>query len=48
LAASEAAATIEKHAQDLERFGKQIATLETNLGAEEQELDRIRDTLKGD
>lgn len=44
---SEAAAAIEKFVQDIDRYGKQISTFEENLGLEEEELDRIRNTLKG-
>ena len=46
LQASEAGAMIERRLEDVERFGSQTANLTRELEVEEQELEKIRDSLK--
>ena len=47
LSASEAGGLVQKHADDIERNTREIANLEGELSAEENELTAIRDGLKG-
>ena len=47
LSASEAASLIEKHSDDIERKGGEVAELEQSMQREEQELIKIRESLKG-
>ncbi|KAF8476960.1 RecF/RecN/SMC N terminal domain-containing protein [Kalaharituber pfeilii] len=47
LGASEAGGLIEKYTSDLQRVSQEVAELEAKLKVEEQELERVRDDLKG-
>ena len=47
LSASECDGLVEKYSDDIERNTREIATLEKDLRAEEKELTKIRDSLKG-
>lgn len=47
LAASEARSLVEKHTEDIEQKGKEVAELEKDMQHEEQQLAAIRDDLKG-
>jgi structural maintenance of chromosome 4 len=47
LSASEAASLIEKHSDDIERKGADVAELEQSMQREEAELVKIRESLKG-
>ena len=47
LSASEAQSLVEKHTDDIERKGREVVELEKERQAEEQELARIREDLKG-
>ncbi|KAI9874457.1 MAG: hypothetical protein M1823_007679, partial [Watsoniomyces obsoletus] len=47
LSASEAASLVEKHSDDTERKGGEVAGLEQSMQKEKQELVNIRESLKG-
>lgn len=47
LATSEAAGLIDKHQSDLERLSAEVAAMEARLQADEEELERVRNDLKG-
>ncbi|KAI9800240.1 MAG: hypothetical protein M1825_004224 [Sarcosagium campestre] len=47
LSASESANSIKNHTEDAERNAAEIASLEKSIEAEEKELSKIRDSLKG-
>ena len=47
LSTSEATGMIEKHQSDLERLASEVATMETRLKMEEEELESVRNELKG-
>ena len=47
LSASEAASLIEKHSDDINRKNAEVAELEQSMQKEEQELVKIRESLKG-
>ena len=47
LSASEAASLAEKHGDDIKRKGAEVADLEQQMQREEQELTKIRESLKG-
>ncbi|KAK5061189.1 hypothetical protein LTR84_007731 [Exophiala bonariae] len=47
LAASEARSSVEKHTEDIETKGSEVAELEKHMQIEEQKLAAIRDDLKG-
>lgn len=47
LAASEAKSLVEKHTEDIETKGSEVAELEKEMQVEEQQLAAIRDDLKG-
>lgn len=47
LATSEAVGLIDKYQSDLERLSAEVAAMETRLQADEEELERVRNDLKG-
>ena len=47
LSASEAASLVEKHSDDIERKGSEVAELEQTMQKEEQTLVKVRENLKG-
>ena len=47
LAASEATSMVDKHSDDIERKGEEVAGLEQSMQKEEEELVKIREGLKG-